>query len=98
MNTSVINLFPSQCGLRKGYSSQQSLLVMTEKFKESIDEGNTSRALLTYISKVFDCIDHTFLIAKFFAFAVLPLSLKLVDTLIYQIKLNESKSMKILVI
>ena len=32
-------LFPSQCGFRKGSSSQHSLLVMTEKFKESIDKG-----------------------------------------------------------
>ena len=27
-------LFPRKCGFRKGYSSQHSLLVMTEKFKE----------------------------------------------------------------
>ena len=33
-------LFPSQCGLGKGYSAQHFLLVMIEKFKESIDRGN----------------------------------------------------------
>ena len=38
-------LFPSQCGFCKGYSSQHSLLVMTEKFNESIDKGNASGAL-----------------------------------------------------
>ena len=27
-------LFPSQCGFRKGYSSQYSLLIMTDKSKE----------------------------------------------------------------
>ena len=31
--------FPGQCGFRRGYSSQHSLLVMTEKFKESIDKS-----------------------------------------------------------
>ena len=31
-------LFPSQCGFLKGYSSQHSLLVTTEKFKESVNK------------------------------------------------------------
>ena len=58
-------LFPSQCGFRKGYSSQHNLLVMTEKFKESIDKDNAFAALLTDLSKAFDCIDSTLLIPKF---------------------------------
>ena len=40
-------LFFSQCRFRKGYSSQHSLLVMTEIFKESINKGNAFGALLT---------------------------------------------------
>ena len=32
-------LFPNQCGLRKEHSSQHSLLVMIQKFKESIDKS-----------------------------------------------------------
>ena len=69
-------LFPSQWGFRKGYSSQHSLLVMTEKFKESVDKGNAFGALLTDFSKGSDCIDHKLLIAKLSAFGVSPLSLK----------------------
>ena len=34
---------------------------MTEKFKESIDKGNVFGALLTDLSKAFDCIDHILL-------------------------------------
>ena len=45
-------LFPSQGGFRKGYNSQHSLLVMTEKFKESINKGNAFAALLTNLSKL----------------------------------------------
>ena len=59
---------------------------MTVKFKESIDEGNAFGALLTDLSKAFDCLDHTFLIAKLFAFRVSPLSLKLINS--YLIELN----------
>ena len=57
--------FPSQCGFCKGYSSQHSLLVMLEKFKESIDKANAFDLL-----KAFDYIDHILLIAKFSAFGV----------------------------
>ena len=51
-------LFPSQCGFRNGYSTQHCLLVMLEKFKESVDKGNEFGALLTDLSKAFDFIDH----------------------------------------
>ena len=38
-------LFPSQCDFRKGYSAQDCLLVIIEKFKETIDRGNLSGSL-----------------------------------------------------
>ena len=67
---------------------------MTEKFKESIDKGNAFGALLTDLSKAFDCIDHTLLIAKLSAFGVSPLSLKLLYSYLsnrtHQIKINEN--------
>ena len=56
-------LFPSQCGFQKGYSAQHCLLVMIEKFKEAIDRGNEFGALLTDLSKVFDCVNHPLLVA-----------------------------------
>ena len=57
-------LATNQCGFRKGFSSQYCLLVMLEKFKEAIDRGNQFGALLTDLSKAFDCIDQKLLIAK----------------------------------
>ena len=48
-------LATNQCGFRKGFSSQYCLLVMLEKFKEAIDRGNQFGALLTDLSKAFDC-------------------------------------------
>ena len=50
LNTSMINLFLVNVD---EYSSQRSLLVMTEKFKESIDQGNTFTDLLTDLLKIF---------------------------------------------
>ena len=57
-------LSPNQCDFRKGHSAKQCLLVMIQKFKESIDKGHQFGALLTDLSKAFDCIDHKHLIAK----------------------------------
>ena len=51
---------------------------MLEKFKESVDKGNEFGALLTDISKAFDCIDHKLLIAKLFWYGVSPSSLNLI--------------------
>ena len=59
-------LLPSQCGFRKGYSFQYCLLAMLENFKKSVDDGNEFGALLTDLSKAFDCIDYKLLIAKLF--------------------------------
>ena len=39
---------------------------MLEKFKESVVKGNKFGALLTDVSKTFDCTDHKLLIAKLF--------------------------------
>ena len=62
-------LFPSQCGCQKGFNAQHCLLVMIEKFKEAIDKGYEFGALLTDISKGFDCINHPLLISKLYNYA-----------------------------
>ena len=53
-----------QCGFRKGFSTQHCLLAMLEKWKRSVDNGKAFGALLTDLSKAFDCLDHELLIAK----------------------------------
>ena len=71
-------LFPSQCGFRKGYSPQHFLLVMIEKFKETIERENKFDALLTDLSKAFDCINHPLLIARMYSYGVSPLSINMI--------------------
>ena len=56
----MIIRFPSQYGFRKGNTTQHWLLVLIEKSKEAIDTG----ALLTDVSKTFECLDHSLLLAK----------------------------------
>ena len=67
----------SQCGFRKGFSAQHCLIVMLEKFKESIDKNGSWGALLTDLSKAFDCLLHELLIAKLEAYGFDYISLKL---------------------
>ena len=61
-----INVFLSrhQCGFRKGYSTQQCLLTMLEKWRSAVDNKKTFGALLTDLSKAFDCLSHELLFAK----------------------------------
>ena len=67
-----------QCGFRKGFSTQQCLLAMLEKWKRSIDNGKSFGALLTDLSKAFDCLDHELLIAKLNAYGFHLSALKLI--------------------
>ena len=57
-------LSDQQCGFRKGYSTQHCLLNLLEKWKNSVDKGKVFGALLTDLSKAFDCLDHELLTAK----------------------------------
>ena len=57
-----------QCGFRKGYNAQHCLLVMIEKMKEARDKNKVCAAVLTDLSKAFDCLKHDLLIAKLHAF------------------------------
>ena len=61
-------LSPYLCGFRKGYSTQNCLIVMLEKWKQALDNGKLAGALLTDLSKAFDCLDHNLLIAKLHAY------------------------------
>ena len=53
-----------QCGFRKGFSTEHCLLAMLEKWKSAVDNKKTFGALLTDLSKAFDCLSHDLLIAK----------------------------------
>ena len=51
---------------------------MVEKWKRSIDNGKSFGALLTDLSKAFDCLDHELLIAKLNAYGFHLSALKLI--------------------
>ena len=56
-------LSKNQSGFRKGFNTQHILLAMIEKMKASRDNKQFCAAILTDLSKTFDCICYDLLIA-----------------------------------
>ena len=67
-----------QCGFRKHFSSQQCLILMLEKWKETLDRKGVSGALLTDQSKAFDCLEHDLMTAKLNAYGFGYKALKII--------------------
>ena len=52
------------CGFKKGYSTQQCLLAMPEKWKSTVDNKENIWALLANLSRAFDWFSHELFLAK----------------------------------
>ena len=85
-----------QYGFRKGFNSQHCLATMLEKWRETIDKGDCFGALLTDLSKAFDCILHDLLIAKLHAYGVEMKSLRFLYSYLngreQRVKINDKYS------
>ena len=57
-----------QCCFRKGHSAQHALISLFEKWRNNLDQGRILGALLTDLSKTFDCLPHDIFIAKLYAY------------------------------
>ena len=61
-------LSPFLFGFRKGHSTEQCLNIMIEKWRKALDNKKCVGAVLTDLSKAFDCLNHQLLIAKLEAY------------------------------
>ena len=75
-----------QCGFRKGFSTQQCLLAMLEKWKHTVDKDKVFDALLRDLSKAFGFLDYEILIAKLNAYGFSLPELKLIHDCLLRTK------------
>ena len=59
---------PYLCGFRKNHNAQYSLLKMIETWKKHLDKRGKIGVILVDLSKAFDTINHSFLVAKLDAY------------------------------
>ena len=83
MNEQILNyidkhLSPYIFGYRKGYGTQHCLLVMIEMWRKALDERKVAGAILTDLSKAFDCLSHDLLLAKLDAYGFEKSALKFI--------------------
>ena len=69
-----------QSWFRRGFSAQNCLLALLEKWKSSVDKGKAFGVLLTDLSKAFDCLSHELIIAKLNAYGFSLSALKLMQS------------------
>ena len=55
---------PYLCGFRKNHNAQYSLLKMIENWKKQLRNGEKVGVMFMYLSKAFDTINHSLLLAK----------------------------------
>ena len=59
-----------QSGFQKGFVVQHFLLLMIDRWKKAVDSNKVSGAILTDLSKAFDCICHDLLVTKLHAYGL----------------------------
>ena len=67
-------------GFCKGYSTQYCFLSMLKKWKLAVDKGKYFGALLTDLSKAFDCISQEFVLAKLHVYGFSLRALRLIHS------------------
>ena len=67
-------------GFRKSHETQNPLVTMLERWKQTIDKGEYISVMYMNLSKAFDNINHNLLLAKLRAYAFSTSALNLLYT------------------
>ena len=80
-----------------GYNAQHCLITLIEKWKKTVDIWSAFGALLTDLSKTFNCLFHELLIAKLYPYGFDRSSLKLINSYLsnrkQRVKINDGYSL-----
>ena len=58
------------CGFRKDHSTQHTLFRLLKKLQNELDTSGFGRTMLMDLSKAYDCLPHSLMIAKFQAYII----------------------------
>ena len=93
-------LSPYLFGYRNGYSTEQCLTAMLEQWKKALDDRGTAGAILTDLSKAFDCLNYNLLLAKMEAYGFEKSALEFIQSYLkdrkQRTKINDSFSLRLL--
>ena len=97
MNNHMEPMFsPEMSGFRKGHNCEHVLMKFTSDVYQSLDNGESTGAVLTDLSKAFDSLPHSLLVAKLHAYGFDISSCKLVgdylSNRLQRVKLGSTRS------
>ena len=89
-------LSPNLCAYQQGYDTQHALLKLVETCNKTLDSRDFVGAVLTDLSKSFDCLYHETLLAKLNAYGFSKNAIKMVHSYLagrrQRVKINSSFS------
>ena len=89
-------LYPNQYGFRNRCSTQHAILEMSDRLRRSWENNETPMGIFIDLSKAFDCIDHSILLAKLEHIGIRDVALNLISSYLSKRKqlvdINGSKS------
>ena len=63
-------IYEYQFGFRKGYSTEQAILEISDNIKTSIDNNEITCGLFLDFSKAFDTVNHQILLSKLYKYGI----------------------------